>query len=114
MRYITALAFAVVLLNPVSAQAASYDCDRARTSDEIAICNSRELNDLDVKMATMFDIAKGLVAMGQRGEMQDDQREWLAQRRRCGASTGCLRRSYRKRIDELEEVLQDIKERGPY
>jgi uncharacterized protein len=114
MRYVTTLAFACLLLSSVSAQAASYDCDQARTSDEIAICKNRELNDLDVKMATMFEIAKGFVLMGQRGAMQDDQREWLADRRECGARVACLKRSYRKRIGELEEVLQDIRERGRY
>lgn len=114
MRSTFALALAAMLFASSNAQAASYDCDRARTSDEIAICNNRELNDLDVKMATMFDIAKGFVLMGQRGAMQDDQREWLAQRRRCGASVGCLRRFYRKRIGELEDTLRDIRSRGPY
>jgi uncharacterized protein len=105
---------AVVLILSSGAEAASFDCGRARTPDEIAICDNRDLNDMDVRMATLFEIAKGFVMMGERGTMQDDQREWLAQRRRCGANVGCLRRSYRKRIGELESALQQIRSRGPF
>ena len=105
---------AAVLLLSTGAEAASFDCGRARTPDEIAICNNRDLNDMDVRMATLFDVAKGFVLMGERGAMQDDQREWLAARRRCGANVSCLRRSYRKRIGELEAQLQQIRSRGPF
>lgn len=103
-----------VLSASAPASAASFDCSQAREPDDIAICNDRELNDMDVRMTTLLDIAKGFVLMGERGALQDDQRNWLADRRRCGADVACLRRSYRKRIGELEAELQDIRARGPY
>lgn len=96
------------------ASAASFDCSQARAPDEMAICNDRELNDMDVRMATLLDVAKGFVLMGERGALQDDQRSWLADRRRCEADVACLRRSYRKRIGELDAELQNIRSRGPY
>ncbi|MBI1214178.1 MAG: hypothetical protein GC190_22165 [Alphaproteobacteria bacterium] len=109
-----AIALIFVLVPCASSYAASFDCDRARTPDEVAICNHRDLNDMDVRMATLFEIAKSLVLMGERGEIQDDQREWLARRRLCRADVGCLRRSYRRRIEELETVLRGIQSRGLY
>lgn len=106
----TALAVALV----PSAQAASFDCTKARRADERAICNNRELNDLDVEMATWLEVTTSLVMMGQRGSIRDDQREWLAKRGRCGASVPCLRQSYRGRILQLRRIFSDIRSRGPF
>lgn len=97
-----------------AAQAASFDCTKARRADERAICNNRELNDLDVQMATWLEVTTSLVAMGQRGSIRDDQRDWLADRGRCGARVGCLRQSYRNRIAELRSVFAAIRSRGPF
>ena len=107
-------ATAVLLLTANGAQAASFDCARARSADEIAICHDRELGDLDVQMATLFDVVTGLVAMGERGELRDEQHDWLAQRHQCRADVRCLRHSYRRRIAALRRVLDDIRSRGPY
>lgn len=40
------------LAAPFAAQAASFDCAKAASRDEQAICANRTLNDLDVQMAT--------------------------------------------------------------
>ena len=65
-------------------------------------------------MATLYGIATSLVAMGQRGELNDTQREWLAERDRCGDDTGCLTMLYARRIRQLNAVIDDIASRGPY
>ena len=96
------------------ALAASFDCEQARTADEVAICQDRGLSDLDVRMATLFEVVTSLVAMGQRGAIRDDQRDWLAERGDCGADRSCLRQSYRKRIGVLESVLDEIRSHGPF
>ena len=98
---------------PVNAAAASFDCRQARTADEVAICDNRELNDLDVRMATLYEVTTGFVAMGQRSAMTDEQREWLAQRHLCRADVRCLRRFYRQRIAELESVVAEINSHRP-
>jgi uncharacterized protein len=96
------------------AHAASFDCNRARAADERAICADRSLNDQDVRMAVMLNIAEGLVAMGQRGAMQDDQRDWLAARRACGADRRCLAARYQERIAAIQSVLDGVAAGGPY
>ncbi|WP_017904014.1 hypothetical protein [Pseudomonas asplenii] len=48
----TLWALAALPLFIATAQAASFDCARARQASEIAICSDRQLNDLDVEMST--------------------------------------------------------------
>ncbi len=60
------------------AQAASFNCDKAKTTPEHAICEYRQINDADVKMATTYTILKRLVPMGTRGMIQDEQVKWLS------------------------------------
>jgi uncharacterized protein len=96
------------------AQAASFNCDRARTADELTICATLKLNDQDVRMAQLYDIAQHLVAMGARAAIQDDQQAWLKSRRACGADRTCLARAYTRRIAALNQVLERAYKRGPF
>lgn len=105
-----ALTFAV----PVAAQAASYDCARARAPDEKAICANLPLNDKDVRMALLYDINKRTLAMGGRGALMDDQQQWLRDRRKCGANRACLNRAYDRRLGELERSMERIYRNGPF
>lgn len=96
------------------AEAASFDCGAARAADEIAICRSQALSDLDVRMATTYGILIRLVAMGQRGMLQDGQRAFLASRAACGADTACIAAAYRDRLAILDKAVDAIVSRGPY
>ena len=97
-----------------TAQAASFDCNRARTADEKAICANRALNDKDVRMALLFDITQRLVPMGSRDAIRDSQRVWLAQRRTCGARVSCLNTAYDRRIVSLNKVMERVYSYGPF
>jgi uncharacterized protein len=97
-----------------SAQAASFDCHRARTADEKAICASLPLNDKDVRMALLFDITQRLVPMGSRDALRDSQKVWLAQRRTCGARPSCLNAAYDRRIAALNKVMDRVYSQGPF
>ncbi len=96
------------------AAAASFDCAKAASADEKAVCASCDLAQQDVRMATLYEVLTSLVAMGQRGDIQDRQRAFLKQRAACGADEACLSKAYVKRIDELQAGLQRIYEGGPY
>ena len=50
-----------------SASAASFNCAKARTADEKAICAERALNDKDVRMNELYGINKRTLAMGGAG-----------------------------------------------
>ncbi|MBB3608127.1 hypothetical protein [Rhizobium sp. BK602] len=108
-----AAAFLVTTLtlfaNAGTSQAASFDCEAQNLKpDEKAICDVRALNDADVKMVTTFDLLAGLLAMGARGTMQDEQSAWLKKRQACGADVACLTSSYQERLKELGEMYKQI------
>lgn len=104
----------VVTLLCVPASAASFDCKTAQATDEQAICSSLYLNDLDVRLATLYEVATRLVAMGQRGVLQDEQREFLKARAACKFNRICIGNAYKDRIAQIEAVLQSVYSRGPF
>jgi uncharacterized protein len=107
-------ALALCLAAPVAAQAASFDCAKARAPDEKAICANLALNDKDVRMSVLYDINKHTLAMGGRGAMEDAQRQWLRDRKGCGANRACLNRAYDRRLGELERSLDRVYRNGPF
>jgi uncharacterized protein len=104
----------IVALSSGSALAASFDCSRARLPDEKAVCASRRLSEMDVEMSVRFQMLTGLVAMGTRGDMGEEQQTWLKSRHACGASHACLLALYQQRIDRLKEQYAQLKSRGPF
>ncbi|MBW8881143.1 MAG: hypothetical protein JF615_06880 [Asticcacaulis sp.] len=107
------LALAAVLAAS-GAHAASFDCGKAKTPDEKTICRNRVLSDADVRMATLCEVNTRVVMMGARGDMQDAQKAWLAERHKCGASFKCLVASYDKRTKQLQADFDAIASRGPF
>jgi len=104
---------AVLLLTFLTAastsQAASFDCDAQNLQpDEKTICDKRALNDADVKMVTTFDLLSGLLAMGARGTLQDEQTAWLKKRQACGADVACIKAAYDERLKALDETYKRI------
>ncbi|MFM0391480.1 lysozyme inhibitor LprI family protein [Paraburkholderia phytofirmans] len=106
--------FAMVMLSSATAFAASFDCGRARLPDEKAICASRQLSEMDVEMAVRYQMLTGLVAMGARGNMQDEQQVWLKSRKACGGHQSCLLDAYRRRIGTLKDEYANLASRGPF
>jgi hypothetical protein len=93
---------------PSMTVAASFDCDRAATETEIAICNDPELSALDELMGEIW------VALDPSDRVVAEQRTWLEQRDDYNATpiciwdrgqdnsfNRCLRDHYEYRIYEL-------------
>lgn len=95
-----------VVLIATTAGAASFDCDQASKADEKAICENRALNDADVKMSTMFDIATKMVAMGERDGMRTAQLKWLENRSACAANLDCLLASMASELQISKRYLR--------
>lgn len=113
-RHLHWVLFAYFALSSASALAASFDCGRARLPDEKAVCASRQLSELDVEMSVRYQMLTGLVAMGTRGDMQDEQQAWLSTRKACGGNRSCLLGAYRKRIGVLKNEYAHLASRGPF
>lgn len=94
---------------PRPSNAASFDCSKTDLkADEKAICDNRALNDLDVKMVTTFELISGLLPMGNRGELQDQQTAWLKTRQSCNADNDCITKAYDARLKALKSVYDKI------
>ncbi|MEX2690905.1 lysozyme inhibitor LprI family protein [Rhizobium mongolense] len=103
------LALSAACLISGAARAASFDCDAKELKpDEKVICDNRALNDADVKMTTTFDLLSGLLAMGSRGTLQDEQTAWLKKRQECGADAACIKAAYDERMKQLGETYKNI------
>lgn len=106
--------FALTGLAGHGALAASFDCDgKALQPDETAICTNRDLNDLDVRMATEFKWLSGMYAMGVRGELQDQQTAWLKTRQACQSDIACIRKAYEDRLKVFEEDYNRFERPAP-
>jgi uncharacterized protein len=59
-------------------------------------------------MATTFELISGLLAMGSRGTLQDEQTAWLKKRQTCGADAACLKASYDERLKQLDDAYKHL------
>ena len=99
-RLITILLFSF-LVSPL--QAASFDCNKAVTKTEKAICADPELSSLDNLLASAWRVAKNKVSL-------EDQRNWMEIRDRC-ATEECLRKEMGIRIGVLLAISDGLEER---
>ena len=89
-----------------AAQAASFDCRKARTADEVAVCSDPLLSELDDIMADFYRRLRHYTqnfdnAMGLQAQLVDEARDFLRRRADCGGDRACLEQAYRTRIMEL-------------
>jgi uncharacterized protein len=99
------VAGALAIAAPV-AHAASFDCSKATTPDEKAVCADPALSNLDTEMATLYSVRMEIpMLMGAKGAAQDEQVDFLATRGQCGADTTCLTNAYNARIGVLNQTI---------
>jgi uncharacterized protein len=99
---------------PQPVLAASFDCAKAQTADEKAVCADHHLNDQDVEMAVLYTQLKPLLGMGARGDMEDAQAAWLKRREACGDDRACLTKAYQERVLQLRGGFEALAKRGPF
>ncbi|WP_373429863.1 lysozyme inhibitor LprI family protein [Acinetobacter gerneri] len=97
-----------------ASHAASFNCAAAKTVTEHTICDTRSLNDADVKMATTYNIVRHLVPMGTRSIIQDQQIKWLKLRDDCRDSVSCLTDVYKMQQQRLDKYMSRIYQQGPF
>ncbi|MBT5434142.1 MAG: hypothetical protein P8Q36_09035 [Alphaproteobacteria bacterium] len=90
------------------AQAQSSDCQKAATPTEHAICDSRSLSNLDMKMGTLYGVAQEVpMLMGESGNQQDLAHEFITRRNACGGDVSCLKDVYEARNKVLETFINN-------
>jgi|GEM_PF-142423 len=101
----------LALLLSVSAvtvgQAASFDCNKATTETEIAICSDPELSALDegLHIAYRDILVSNLDSAAETAK--SEQRNWIMERNICGLDVSCLVDKYKKRHIELSNANYD-------
>jgi hypothetical protein len=79
----------------------SFDCATHHGADEIAICRSGRLAELDRQLDALYLSVRKRLSQGKQLELRDQQRAWLKQRTVCGGQEACLSAVYESRIAAL-------------
>ena len=98
--------------------AASFDCSKATTETEIAICNDPELSALDELIGFTYrqylTYESWLSFEKDKFKVIQIQRDWIDQRNKCQSNTLCLFKNYQKQIFFLfDEINDDDSVMGP-
>ena len=84
----------------------SFNCSRARTDTELAICGDSTLAAKDREMARIYREVRRSLAGSMRWLATSRQKDWLKERDACGGSTTCILGTYNLRIGELSAQLE--------
>jgi uncharacterized protein YecT (DUF1311 family) len=99
--------FAIVSIKKTGVFKTSYDCAKAESETEQAICHVKELAALDVQLGTLYKSVWAKLSSTERLSLRAEQREWLTERdKECPIYkgwVGCLTDAYQKRIEELKK-----------
>jgi uncharacterized protein len=90
------------------------NCAKAATPNEKTICSDPTLLQADARMDTLYNVSLHFVAMGTRGDLEDQQLVWIRQREACGTSNPCIRAAYKKRTAVFETIIQHVATFGPF
>jgi len=82
-----------------TAQAASFDCEKAVSKIEKLICSDDELSKLDESLNKAY--LQALERADIKQQIIESQREWLKYERNLCPSAECMRKAYTTRIKEL-------------
>lgn len=95
---VVASAFAAIGAVPGVCGAVSFDCSKAQSFREKAVCSNPELGGLDDLVNSAYQGAIGTTEDKQG--LVDSQRQWLRDTDRC-TDEACILAAYRQRFDEL-------------
>jgi uncharacterized protein len=116
------LIVALFLFASASSHAASFDCTKAKSKVELAICSNPDLSKADQQMASAYNKSLSELPPEFAVNLRDDQRTWLQMRATvCTASSlafpaneqmdqlqDCLKAEYRDRIGVLKNIRQQL------
>jgi uncharacterized protein len=86
----------LIVLNSTPLAAAGFNCAKARTAVEKAICNNPQLSNADGQLGKIYS------QLSKTPQLKQEQRDWLKRRdQECSTDSSCLLQMYRQRIAEL-------------
>jgi uncharacterized protein len=103
-----------IFLSAPRAFSLPINCAKAVTPNEKTICSDPTLIQADARMDTLYNVSLHFVAMGTRGNLQDQQPVWVKQRQACGTCKPCIRAAYKKRTAVFEAIIKHVATFGPF
>jgi len=97
-----ALIFSLAIAFPSLIGAASFDCSKAASKNEIAICSDPELSSLDEVLAATYKQTRSIVTDAKK--LRNEQVNWIKSVATCEGNVDCLIGAYRDRIRVLDYV----------
>jgi uncharacterized protein YecT (DUF1311 family) len=98
--------FEIVFLKKTGIFKTSYDCSKADSEVESAICHVKEIADLDLQLGALYKSVLARLPAAEQTSLRQEQRAWLLQRdKECVIYKGwvhCLTDHYQKRIDQIK------------
>lgn len=96
----------------------SFDCTKAMSKIEKAICMSNQLSGLDAKMAKSYQAIHTSVNADTQTFLKSQQKAWLTQRNQCidhqgQADKACLAQKYERQLERLQRQSSGLHEK-PY
>jgi uncharacterized protein len=102
-------ALIAILVIPTVLRAASFDCSKASTKTERAICSDPTLSKLDEDMAAVYDL---LLTTNVSDSVKKEQRKWLKDTLDpCRGDKECIQKTYENRIHQLKQSANSFKDR---
>lgn len=109
-RIVLATSLALQMMHAVAQP--SFDCAKATTLVENAICQDLELGALDGTLAEQYQaVWRATSGESARQALKKSQRAWLAKRNQC-KDRSCLVSAYRERLDALDVTVADPESKG--
>lgn len=98
------LSLVVALFVTLPTFAASFDCSKAETPIDKAICTTPKLSALDDDLGAAYKLAMGSAV--DKDKIKADGRNWIAQVRDKCSDVQCLATAYMDRIDEIRTIAR--------
>jgi uncharacterized protein len=99
----SALFLVAMMLHAAPLAAASFDCGKAQSRIEKAICADAEVSDLDEYLGRYYQAARAALQVSVQC-LAADQRQWLSSVRNACKDAPCLRKAYLERLGELDAL----------
>ena len=100
------LAVAATCLSAGTASAAAFDCTKAATATEYAICDNPEISTLDEQTAGLYYtlVSSGALKPAQLNKVKNDHTKFMSRRNSCGANYQCLIDAYTAEVSYLKDA----------
>jgi len=87
----------------------SFDCKKAKSNNEKAICKDERLANLDRDLAKIYGASLNAAEPFAGASLRKEQEEWLTSREKCSSDVACISDAYSQRLSQLIITHRDLK-----